>query len=173
MDFVRLLYPLRTYLVVSGTMEKPNVMTADWVCPLSFDPPMLGVAISKKRYSYKLIHELKEFVISVPLIDLLDDVWKAGTTSGRNVDKKQLLSLTFVNSRKVNVPSIKECVANLECKLVKEVETGDHVWFIGEIVNAEYDDEVFRDFIPNPEKKFILHVARNKFVVNESEIKEI
>ncbi len=34
------LYPLRTYLIVSG-VEKPNVMTADWVVPLSFSHSFL------------------------------------------------------------------------------------------------------------------------------------
>ncbi|MCD6196326.1 MAG: flavin reductase, partial [Staphylothermus sp.] len=48
----RLLYPLRTYLIVSGRMsEEVNVMTADWVTVLSHKPVLVGVAISPKRYT--------------------------------------------------------------------------------------------------------------------------
>ena len=60
MELWRLLYPLRTYLIVSGTLEKPNVMTADWVIPLSFQPELVGIGIGKKRYTYELIKRGKE-----------------------------------------------------------------------------------------------------------------
>jgi len=34
----------------------------------------------------------------------------------------------------VRPPSVKECPVNLECRVVDEFETGDHTWFVGEIV---------------------------------------
>ena len=86
------LYPLRTYLVVSG-VERPNVMTADWVVPLSFSPPLLGVAVGHTRYTHRLIRESGEFVIAVPTLELLKDVWIAGTVSGERENKFGRLSL--------------------------------------------------------------------------------
>ncbi|HIP25374.1 MAG TPA: flavin reductase family protein [Archaeoglobus profundus] len=165
------LYPLRTYLIISGTMEKPNVMTADWVVPLSFNPPMLGVAIGHRRYTKKLIDEYKEFVVAVPTIELLKDVWIAGTVSGANVDKSKKMSVTFIPSKKVKVPSIKECQANLECKVVKDVETGDHILYIGEIVDVSYGD-AFKTGSPDIQNyKFILHInIGEQFTTNSSEV---
>ena len=165
------LYPLRTFLITSGTMEKPNVMTADWVTPLSFDPPMAGVAIAHKRYTKKLIDEYQEFVIAVPTIELLKDVWIAGTVSGAKVNKAEKLSITFIPSKKVKAPSIKECQANLECKVVKAVETGDHVFYVGEIVNVTYGD-AFKSGAPDIQNyKFIMHVSFGaNFTTNSSEI---
>ncbi len=165
------LYPLRTFLITSGTMDRPNVMTADWVVPLSFSPPMCGVAIGHKRYTKKLIDEYGDFVVSVPTIELLKDVWIAGTVSGAKENKAEKLSLTFVPSKKVKAPSIKECQANLECRVVKSVETGDHVFYVGEIVEVSYGD-AFRDGSPDIENyRFILHVDIGKgFTTNSSEI---
>jgi len=165
------LYPLRTYLIVSGTMDKPNVMTADWVVPLSFEPPMCGVAIGHRRYTKKLIDEHKEFVVAVPTIELLKDVWIAGTVSGAKENKAEKLSVTFMPSKKVKAPSIKECQANLECKVVKSVETGDHVFYVGEIVDVSYGD-AFKTGSPDVKNyKFILHVSfGSNFTVNSSEI---
>jgi len=165
------LYPIRTYLIVSGTMEKPNVMTADWVVPLSFNPPMCGVAIGHTRYTKKLIDEYKEFVVAVPTIELLKDVWIAGTVSGANVNKAEKMGVTFVPSKKVKVPSIKECQANLECKVVNAVETGDHVFYVGEIVDVTYGD-AFKSGSPDVENyRFIMHVDIGaKFTTNSSEI---
>ncbi|MET1123959.1 MAG: flavin reductase family protein [Archaeoglobaceae archaeon] len=165
------LYPLRTYLIVSG-VEKPNVMTADWVVPLSFSPPMLGVAIGKTRYTHKLIQECREFVVAVPTIELLRDVWIAGTLSGAREDKTAKMSVTFVKSRKVRVPSIKECQANIECRVVKEVETGDHTFFVGEIVEASYGD-AFAGGKPDLNYKFVMHASFGKrFTTNSSEVFE-
>jgi len=165
------LYPLRTYLIVSGTMDKPNVMTADWVVPLSFDPPMCGVAIGHRRYTKKLIDEHGEFVVAVPTIELLKDVWIAGTVSGAKENKVEKLSVTFVPSKKVKVPSIRECQANLECKVVKSVETGDHVFYIGEIIEVSYGD-AFKTGSPDVGNyKFILHVSfGSNFTVNAPDI---
>lgn len=162
------LYPLRTYLVVSG-VERPNVMTADWVVPLSFSPPLLGVAVGHTRYTHRLIRESGEFVIAVPTLELLKDVWIAGTVSGERENKFGRLSLTPVKSEKVKVPSIKECQANLECKLVKEVEVGDHTLFVGEIVNVTYGD-AFMHGEADLNYSFILHVSFGKnFTTNSNE----
>uniref|UniRef100_A0A7C3M8J6 Flavin reductase family protein n=1 Tax=Archaeoglobus fulgidus TaxID=2234 RepID=A0A7C3M8J6_ARCFL len=166
---LELLYPLRTYLIVSG-IEKPNVMTADWVVPLSFEPKLLGVSVGHRRYTNRLIKEFKEFVVAVPTIELLRDVWLAGSVSGANEDKISKLKLTLVNSRKVRVPSIKECQANLECKVVKEVEVGDHTFFVGEIVDASYGD-AFKGGKADLSYRFILHASFGKnFTTNSEEI---
>jgi len=167
---VEYVYPMRTFLITSGTFEKPNVMTADWVTPLSINPPLLGVAIGHRRFTKKLIDEYGEFVVSVPTIEILRDVWIAGTVSGADVNKAEKLSITFVPSKKVKAPSIRECQANLECRVFKEVETGDHILYIGEIVEVTRGDA----FGENPDVKnyrFILHVGfGNTFTTNSSEI---
>ncbi|MEM1579173.1 MAG: flavin reductase family protein [Archaeoglobaceae archaeon] len=163
------LYPLRTYLIVSG-IERPNVMTADWVVPLSFEPPLLGVSIGHKRYTNKLLKESKEFVVGVPTMEMLKDVWIAGTCSGAKEDKISKLRLTLVQSKKVKVPSIKECQANLECRVVNEVEVGDHTLFIGEILHATYGD-AFKGGKPNLGYRFIMHAGFGKnFTTNSDEI---
>lgn len=166
---LELLYPLRTYLIVSG-VEKPNIMTADWVVPLSFDPKLLGVSIGHKRYTNKLIKEFKEFVVAVPTIELLKDVWIAGSASGAYEDKIVKLRLTLIRSKKVRVPSIKECQANLECRVVKEVEVGDHTLFVGEIIDASYGD-AFKGGKADLNYRFIMHTSFGKnFTTTSNEI---
>ena len=165
------LYPLRTYLIVSGTMENPNVMTADWVVPLSFSPTLLGVAIGHTRYTHKVIKEHGEFVVAVPTLELLKDVWTAGTLSGESVNKVEKMSITLIPSKKVKTPSIKECQANVECKVVKEVEVGDHTFFVGEILDVSYGD-AFKGGRPDiANYRFILHAGFGKnFTTNSSEL---
>ena len=169
MEYLYYLYPLRTFLVVAGTIEKPNAMTADWVTPLSFRPTLLGVSIGHTRYTKKLIEKEKDFVVAVPTLELLKDVWVAGTVSGVKVNKAEEMSVTFVESKKVKAPSIKECQANLECKVVNEVDVGDHTFFVGEIVNVSYGD-AFKEKPDIKSDKFIMHLMGRDFTTNSSEI---
>lgn len=138
---VELLYPMRTYLIVSSDGERTNVMAADWVVPLSHEPFMVGVVISPKRLTYEFIEKTGEFVVAVPTLDLKMKVWKAGTVSGRDEDKSTLFK--FVPSAKVGVPSIEECVANLECRVVEKREYGDHVFIAAEVLHSTYADFAF------------------------------
>ncbi|MEM1634809.1 MAG: flavin reductase family protein [Thermosphaera sp.] len=165
----RLLYPLRTFLIVSGRIgEEVNVMAADWVTVVSADPFMLGVSISPKRYTHKLITRYKEFVLSVPTIKLLREVWIAGTRSGPG--KLSEMKITLEKSRLIGVPSVKEAVANLECRVVGSHDYGDHTLFIGEVVAYSFDENAFHQDEPIPGSGFILHLARNKFTVEDETV---
>jgi flavin reductase (DIM6/NTAB) family NADH-FMN oxidoreductase RutF len=131
----RLLYPMKVVLISSSHGGKDNVMTACWCFPLSADPAMFGVSVSKKRFSHSLIDKSKEFVINVPDFGMIEAVKICGENSGRDKDKFMLARLTKEKSEKVSVPSIKECMTSIECKVVDSLETGDHILFVGEAVN--------------------------------------
>lgn len=164
----RLLYPMRTYLIVSGRGAEANVMAADWVTVLSHDPTLIGVSISPKRYSHRLIIKYKEFVVSIPSIDMIDDVWVSGTLSGPSKLKK--MKITLVSSTKIDTPSIKEALANIECKLIDYKTYGDHTLFVGKVVGYSYRKDAFREWEPIPDAGFLAHVAWNKFITFKKEI---
>lgn len=158
----RLLYPLRTYLVASGRVgEEVDVMAADWVTVVSANPFMVAVAISPKRYTYRLVKRYGEFVIAVPGLELLEDVWTVGTKNGPS--KLSKTKLTLEKGKKVYAPIIKEALANLECRIVGEHPYGDHVLFVGEVVAYSYREDAFRNGEPDISAGFMAHIAWNKF----------
>lgn len=164
-----LLYPKRTYLIVSGKGNKRNVMAADWLTPLSSKPFLVGVAISPKNFSHQLINENKEFVISVPTLEMLDDVWIVGRNHGPEKLKKT--KLTFVPSVKIETPGIKEAVANLECKVIDTKKYGNYTFFVGEVIHYTYNKEIFPNNRADVKKaKFLAHSSWAEFVANEEKI---
>lgn len=166
----RLLYPLRTYLVTSGRVgEEVDVMAADWVTVVSANPFMVAVAISPKRYTFRLVKKYGEFVIAVPGLELIDDVWVVGTESGPS--KLSKTRLTLEKGRRVSAPVIKEALANLECRVVGEHPYGDHVLFVGEVVAYSYRDDAFRGGEPDLSAGFMAHIAWNKFTGFKQEVK--
>ncbi|NJE54367.1 flavin reductase family protein [Thermococcus sp. 21S9] len=168
MDVYRLLYPMRTYLVVAGRGDETNVMTADWVTVLSHEPTMIGVAISPKRFTWKLIKKYREFVVSVPSVEMLDDVWVAGTKHGPG--KLRETSFELVPSKSVETPSIGNALANLECRVVDERDYGDHTFFVGKVVGFSYSKEAFPAGKPNVKAGFLAHLSWTDFVTFSSKI---
>jgi flavin reductase (DIM6/NTAB) family NADH-FMN oxidoreductase RutF len=125
-----LLYPMTTFLITSRYKDKNNAMAANWVMPVSFNPFLVAVAIGKSRYTYELIKKSKYFGIAVPPYEMKDFVLACGSESGKNADKFEKYKIKFEID---DVPVIKGC-DNLICKVVDEVEAGDHVIFIGEVI---------------------------------------
>jgi len=124
--------------VVLGTVsgERDNIITLAMCHVFSFSPPLIGVGIGHKRFSYGLFKDGKDFAINVPDRSLLKAVEICGSRSGRKLDKFEAAGLTREKASKVSAPLVHECPVNIECVKVDEVETGDHVWFIGEVVAA-------------------------------------
>lgn len=165
----RLLYPLRTYLVVSGRVgEIVNVMTADWVMPLSAKPFILAVSVAPKRFTHGLISKYGEFVVSVPSVDMIDDVWLAGSLSGP--DKVGKMRITFSQGKAVKLPVINEALANLECRVIDRRDYGDHTLFVGEVVYTHSRPEAYVDNEPKLKAGFLAHVAFNRFVTFREEV---
>ncbi len=127
-------------IAVVGEGERSNPITLAMVHVFSFKPPLFGVGISPKRHSHGLLKELPEFVIAIPGHTQARETLAAGSRSGRDGPKWPAVDLTPVPSKEVRPPSIKECPVNLECRVVTELETGDHTWFVGELVAHTIDE---------------------------------
>ena len=126
---------MRVVLITSKHGEKENVMTAAWCYPLSVEPPLFGVSISRKRFSYGLISKGKAFGINLVDKSMQKAVLGAGNTSGTDIDKFVKFNLKKEYG-KLGIPLLKDSLISAECKLIKEIDIGDHVLFVGEVVNT-------------------------------------
>ena len=68
--------------------------------------------------SFAALQSTRECVIAIPTVDLLDVVVGIGTCSGADTDKFAKFKLTAMPGKLVNAPLIRECLANIECKVV-------------------------------------------------------
>lgn len=128
--------------VVLGTAsaEKDNIITLAMCHVFSFKPPLIGVGIGPKRFSHHIFRESKDFAVNIPDKSMLRAVEICGSKSGRKVDKFEVAGLKREKAAKITAPLIAECPVNMECVKVKEVDAGDHTWFIGEIVAARREE---------------------------------
>jgi flavin reductase (DIM6/NTAB) family NADH-FMN oxidoreductase RutF len=75
-----------------------------------------------------------------------------GTRSGRDVNKWEELNLTKEKGTVVEVPLVKEFPWNMECKVIKRIELGSHVCYLGEVVATHSDQEYVTNNALDPNK---------------------
>ncbi|MFH0949340.1 MAG: flavin reductase family protein [Candidatus Aenigmatarchaeota archaeon] len=127
--------PSRCVFVISIDKNgKPNGMIAGQVMRCASEPSMIAISLWKKGYTHKLIQQSKEFVIAVPNKELKKEFKFFGSTHGNKVDKFKETGIETAKARFVKSPLIKKATINFECKLEKEIDSGDHIIFIGRIL---------------------------------------
>jgi flavin reductase (DIM6/NTAB) family NADH-FMN oxidoreductase RutF len=135
------LFPSPVTLIVSGTKEYPNIITIAWISTVSNNPPTIAFSLLNKRYSLALIRRNPNFTVNIPSAQKYAQTDYCGIVSGNKTNKFQDTGFTPINSKKVNVPIIKECPLNLECVVVKEVELGERIIIFGEILETHIDSD--------------------------------
>ena len=101
------------------------------------------IGIQDKNFSREVIQKSGEFVINVCSPNQLHAVDKSRDLSGRNVDDKFVaLELETLPACRVQAPLVAGCHANVECKLVKEMEVEGLYLFVGQAVAAHVDDQI-------------------------------
>jgi flavin reductase (DIM6/NTAB) family NADH-FMN oxidoreductase RutF len=136
-NFHYLLHPYNTSLVTCCDTEgRANIIAIAWLIPVSVQPPLVGMSVRPSRHSYGLIRATGEFVINVASYEIAREVLFCGRRSGRDVDKFATTGLTARAARLVCPPVIGECLAHLECRVVQDLEAGDHFLIIAKVVAA-------------------------------------
>jgi len=116
-----LIEPGPVVLVTTNDGEKNNIMTISWTMVMDFTP-LFAMTTGPWNYSYAALQKTGECVIALPPAERIDTVVGIGTCSGSNTDKFKKFSLTPIKAEHVGAPLIKECLANIECKVVDIVE---------------------------------------------------
>jgi len=104
-------------VLVTTHDEKNNIMTISWTMVLDFTP-VFAITTGEWNHSFSALRKNRECVIAIPTVDMLDQVVGIGTCSGVDTDKFTKFKLTPVQGKFVKAPLIKECLANIECKVI-------------------------------------------------------
>ena len=143
-------------LITTTDGKKDNIMTISWTMVLDFTP-VFAITTGKWNYSFTALRKTKECVISIPTFDMLDKVVGIGICSGADTDKFTKFKFTPIKGKIVKAPLIKECLANIECKVVDIVKK--HNIVVLEAVAAYFDTS-------RKEKRTVHAVGDGTFIVD-------
>jgi flavin reductase (DIM6/NTAB) family NADH-FMN oxidoreductase RutF len=127
--------PRQTIIVTCREDGFDDAVTLSWHSPASFDPFIYAIFLYKKRKSYEMIKNSKEFCVNFLTEDMADMALFCGTKSGHKVDKFKEGKIPKEDCEKINCARIKDCSAYLECEAIDFVDVGDHVMIAGKVVN--------------------------------------
>jgi flavin reductase (DIM6/NTAB) family NADH-FMN oxidoreductase RutF len=112
-----LIEPGPVVLVTTHDGRKNNIMTISWTMVVDFTP-LFAITTGEWNHSFAALRRNRECVIAIPTVDMLDKVVGIGTCSGADTDKFARFELTPARGKVVKAPLIKECLANIECRVV-------------------------------------------------------
>lgn len=116
-----LIEPGPVVLVATFDGQRNNLMTISWTMVNDFSP-VIAMTTGPWNHSFAALKASKECVVAIPTVDLLDQVVGVGTCSGADTDKFAKFGFTPVRAKHVKAPWIKECLANIECKVVDLID---------------------------------------------------
>ena len=125
--------PYGLYVVGSKAPDGFATIVANWVSQVSFSPTLLSVSIEEDS-DMKSYIELSNY-FSVNMLS------KESIQVAKAFLKKSVSNGTSINGHDVTLtthgsPYLTHALASLECKIVNSIVVGDHVLFLGEIVEA-------------------------------------
>ncbi len=131
--------PTGLYLIGSRAADRTtrNLMTANWVTQLSFDPKWVGVGVEDAALTHSLIQAGRCFTVC--LVDREDRAIVRKFTKPAELDEAAhtLNGIPFVE-RMTGAPVLAQSVAFLDCELREQVPVGHHTLFLGEVVDCGF-----------------------------------
>lgn len=129
--------PYGLYVVGSRAGDRRNAMTLNWVTQLSFDPKLLGVAVENGALTHELISQGGVFTLH--LVDREDRAVVRRFTKPVEVhaEARTLNGFAFRDGR-TGAPLLEIAMAWVECEVRRQMPTGSHTLFVGEVVDAGF-----------------------------------
>jgi len=116
-----------------GGAKVENGLTVSWMSQVSFNPPMLMVAVDKLHYSLDLLRSTKNFCVN-----LLgeDQATLAGRFARQAMTGEDKLADVAQRVASSGAAILTDAVAYFDCEVTSMVETGDHVLVVGRVDDA-------------------------------------
>lgn len=163
--------PIVPVVVTSHANGRDNAMALGLHTLLANHPPICGISVDAKRFTYELIAESKEFGVNFLPFEEVELLLAVGSVTGREVDKFQRFNIAKDKSVRTAVPILKAAYVAYECKLIDERNYADHIWLVGDIVAVHWQKEAFNsENIRDLDKvKPILSLNINTFVTTSKD----
>ena len=120
--------PYGIYVLTAKQGTEPRATIVSWVSQVSYDPPLLMVALRHNRQAVSAIRQGGFFSLS-----LLKIGQKAVVTQLKNPASARAFLESPEATGKQNAPFLKEALVSWDCRLFSVVEAGDHILFIGQV----------------------------------------
>ncbi len=132
--------PSGLYIIGSRAAGRRNLMTANWVTQVAFDPKLVAVSVENEALTATLIHDGGVFSVSVVDRDDRAIVRKFVKPVEHDEESGTLNGFSF-HEATTGAPVLDQALAHLDCEVRERVAVGDHTLFVGEVVEARFQGD--------------------------------
>jgi flavin reductase (DIM6/NTAB) family NADH-FMN oxidoreductase RutF len=132
------LFTYGLYAVSTGTADRWNAFTANWVSQVSFDPPLVVVSVENDSVSLPIIRDSDHFTVHVYGDEQRDLAGTLGKTFARHPEKLEGLT---IQPGDTGCPRLLDTLGWVECEVVNEMPAGDSTLVLGQVIGAGISEE--------------------------------
>lgn len=130
------LIPYGFYAITTRNGDDRNVMVANWLTQVSFEPRLMALGLQIDSYSFGLIKNTLVFGINIFRKGEADVIKKF--TKSRAKHPEKIEAMNYTDGLETGVPMLDEAAATLECRVQQIVDiNGDHAIVVAQVVGAK------------------------------------
>jgi flavin reductase (DIM6/NTAB) family NADH-FMN oxidoreductase RutF len=119
--------------------DQAHGMLANWITQISFEPPMLALAVEHDSHLRTLIDMHGMFAINVLETGQRELAGQLGKSYTKHPDKFK--DIAWKPGPATGSPLLEAALGWVECRVTEELITGDHILYISEVVEAGVNRE--------------------------------
>jgi flavin reductase (DIM6/NTAB) family NADH-FMN oxidoreductase RutF len=123
------------YAVTAAHGGERGVFTANWLSQASFEPPLVMVSVERDSSTLPLIRASGLFAVCPLAAGQRELAGALGRPKARVGDKYAAYDLPVVQTES-GVPALTDSLGYVVCRVESEVEAGDSVVFVAEVIEA-------------------------------------
>lgn len=116
--------------------DNPIGLTINSFASVSLDPLLILWSIDNRVSTYEAFKKVDQFAVNI-LADNQAEV--ASLFASSSTDNHERFANSSWHQSEHHLPIIKDATATLQCKTFKQIEAGDHIIFIGEIIEIDLE----------------------------------
>ena len=126
-------FPLGVGVATLGRGGVESGLTISWMSPVAFDPLHIMIAVDKLHYSVDFLRSTKNFVLNILKKDQLT---LAGNFARPSMTGETKLDKVATRESETGAAILVDALSYFDCEVVQSLEVGDHILFIGKVVDA-------------------------------------
>jgi len=124
-------------IVTLTNREGSHGLTVNAFSSVSLEPPLVLICIQKNGTSHSALAETNHFVVNILSADQRE---LADRFADSNLSSAERFRGIRYQLSAIGIPILGDTLGHLECKIVNEINAGDHTIFLGRADHAEVHD---------------------------------
>ena len=128
------LFTYGLYAITARDGDTVSAMTANWITQVSFEPPLLALAVQNESNSRRVIEASGAFAVNVYETGQREQAGSLGRKFAKHPEK--LNEFPSQPGPATGSPLLELALGWVECRVRSSTPVGDHTLFVAEVVEA-------------------------------------